>query len=226
MSDKSDNSLIEGNMNDVDQIKKVIDRIDDMRSKIIKLEKKLDQYIEKAEDTKFINYTNNRQDVEYDLKITRDQEIIQLRKILRKKDSLINDLSKSIKDLDDLKVQESKFKGIHISRFSLNSIKNNEASKRTFKKLLASSKIFRYFFFKATALIIKRQHWFDEDYYLKNNSDVKKSSIYHFLSCGFSEGRPYSINFNLADYVDKEQCIGNPFLHRAYRNTIFRRFFK
>ena len=70
--------------------------------------------------------------------------------------------------------------------------------------------------------IINRLNLFDEDYYLENNPDIKKSNVNpleHYLLLGYKEGRNPSPNFDtnyyLSSNIDVKRKNLNPLIHYA-----------
>ena len=68
--------------------------------------------------------------------------------------------------------------------------------------------------------LIKKSGFFDESYYLDNNSDVKNSGldpIKHYLKYGWKEGRNpserFDTNFYLQTYQDVKNAKVNPLIH-------------
>lgn len=64
---------------------------------------------------------------------------------------------------------------------------------------------------------IKQSGLFDEAYYLKNNPDVKKNPIEHYLMFGAKEKRDPSVYFNTNFYLEKNKDVArtdfNPLIH-------------
>jgi len=69
-------------------------------------------------------------------------------------------------------------------------------------------------------LLIKKSGLFDEEYYLLNNPDVRQADVdplWHFVSCGWKEGRnpstDFDCNYYLSIYSDVYTSGTNPFIH-------------
>jgi GR25 family glycosyltransferase involved in LPS biosynthesis len=96
-------------------------------------------------------------------------------------------------------------------------VKNPISYLKYLKAFFDKGKNLRFYY---NLIIIKRSKFFDEDYYIYNNQDVKTSgisTICHFLLYGAQEGRNPSDKFNtkfyLENYSDVLESGLNPLVH-------------